>query len=134
MGTRAVVHCDLQTVGYGKDLWIATHWDGTPDCLGKDLIEEVNKQIAIHHKLYDDVYKDGRIVDLGSCFQKGVGHACVEHHIDEYSSRGLEGFDYGDFAEYLYTVSWDEKTQKVKVHTEKLSGEWRLSQPLRVKA
>jgi hypothetical protein len=100
MGTRAVVHADLQPLSYGKDLWIATHWDGDPAFLGKELAIEIREEIR-----KGGIDYGGKNPDIGSSIQKAVGRVCANHHIDEYRFDRAD-FDksYDDFAEFLYEV------------------------------
>jgi hypothetical protein len=111
MGTRAVVHVDLQPLGIGKDVWIATHWDGDPDSLGKDLVKTIK----------DEVKRQGSNVHMGDALQVAVWKAAAEHSIDLSTTSGKKEFDkmYGDFAEYQYEVG---KKGKVKVRP--IGGEW----------
>jgi hypothetical protein len=115
MGTRAVVHVDLRPVGYGKDVWIATHWDGYPKGLGESLKEEIKKEISRA--------KEGRReIDMGAVMEKAVWKGAAEHAIDTSTTDGKAEFDklYGDWAEYEYDV--DAKKGKIKVRER--SGDW----------
>jgi len=115
MGTRAVVHVDLRPVGYGKDIWIATHLDGNPENLGKDLRKEIAFQKNEFKRNFPSIP-----LDMGSILQKAVARASALHNIDLMSVDGKGEFPYGDYADYQYEV--DAKTGKVKVRT--LQGEW----------
>jgi len=112
MGTRAVVHVDLRPFSIGKDVWIATHWDGYPKGLGETLKKALNEEIK---------KTKGEKAFLGSAIQKAVSKASAEHSIDLMTTDGKADFDkrYGDFAEYLYEI---EPTGELKVKP--LSGSW----------
>jgi hypothetical protein len=115
MGTRAVVHVDLRPFHIGKDVWIATHWDGYPKGLGKTLQKTIKSELSIIRKgKYFTEY-------LGSALQKAVGKAAAEHSIDYMTTDGKEEFDkiYGDWAEYLYEV-----TPKGELKIKELTGSW----------
>lgn len=114
MGTRAVVHVDLQPFSIGKDVWIATHWDGYPEGLGKTLKNEIQSELSKIRGKYFNAY-------LGSALQKAVGKAAAEHSIDYMTTDGKKEFDkrYGDWAEYLYEV-----TPKGELKVKKLEGSW----------
>lgn len=131
MGTRAVVHVDLNPVGYEKDIWIATHWDGNPESLGADLKKAIAKEIYTAKK------KGSAFVsNMGGILQKAVWKGSADHHIDASSVNNKREFDelYDDFAEYEYDIS---PKGKIKVRkrkgtwSENRAGEWKkLSQVL----
>jgi hypothetical protein len=123
VGTRAVVHVNLEPVNYGKDIWIATHWDGDPDSLGKDLKKSITEEIA-ERKKSPHVEKPSD-VDMGSVLQTAVVKAVASHHIDLMSVEGKKDFDkqYGDWAEYEYEI--DPKTGKIKFRERE--GEWKTA-------
>lgn len=112
MGTRAVVHVNLEPFHYGKDIWIATHWDGYPEGLGKTLERELSRAVKRVQEGKDD---------LGGALQKAVFKASAEHHIDLVSVDGMENFDkeYGDWAEYIYEIDKD-----LNLKVKKTSGLW----------
>ena len=115
MGTRAVVHTDLRPAGIGKDIWIATHWDGDPASLGSDLRREIILQKKKWKKDYSTLKPN-----MGSIIQEAVVRASAGHSIDEMSTSGKSNFNYGDFAEYEYEI--DAKTGKIKVRER--MGQW----------
>jgi len=113
MGTRAVVHVDLRKVGYGKDIWIATHWDGHPETLGKNLKQAIETEKKVRGKDWKK--------DMGGLMQTAIGKATAEHHIDSYS-LSKEDFNkqYGDYAQFEYEIN--PKTGKIKFRP--LKGFW----------
>jgi hypothetical protein len=117
MGTRAVIHVDLNPLSYGKDIWIATHWDGNPEQLGKSLKQAIEKEIS-------DAKKEGKKgeTNMGDILQKAVWKAAADRHIDTSTTSGKKEFNriYGDWAEYEYDVNPDG-TIKVRER----SGSWR---------
>ena len=121
MGTKAVVHVDLRPVNYGKDVWIATHWDGYPEGLGESLKEEIKKEISRAKEKMKKFDAKGKI-DMGAVLEKAVWKGAAEHAIDTSSTDGKSEFDklYGDWAEYEYDV--DAKTGKIKVRER--TGDW----------
>lgn len=124
METRAVVHADLRPYNYGKDVWIATHWDGYPQSLGKNLQEALDNEVKDYKKVFKK--KDVKDFDWGSIIQKAVVKASANHHIDEMSTDGKKEFDerYGDWAEYEYDISVNKKTGKVIIKFRPRAGAW----------
>jgi len=125
MGTRAVIHADLGKVGYGKDIWIATHYDGNPEKLGRDIVNSIKEEVSKWKKSFG---KDMNI-DMGHIIQSAIVKASAEHHIDSMSTTGKKDFTkmYDDFAEYEYEVMPDG-TVKVRTldgfFTKAKKGEW----------
>lgn len=112
MGTRAVVHVDLMPFHIGKNIFIATHWDGDPISLGKNLKAKIAEETKGIKK------KD---TEFGMALQRAVWKAAADHSIDSSTTGGKESFDkiYGDFAEYEYEILPDGR---IKVRER--SGEW----------
>lgn len=111
MGTRAVVHVDLMPFHIGKNIFIATHWDG--DALGKKLKAKIAEETEGLKK------KD---IEFGMALQRAVWKAAADHSIDFSTTDGKQSFDklYDDWAEYEYVVNPDG-TIKVRERT----GSWR---------
>lgn len=129
MGTRAVIRVN------GKPMF-ATHWDGNPDSLGKDLAKLKNKTISdvmkvakkhtidsaslmVRKRLNDERVKD--IAKRHKLSEKKVKDGYRRGNIitvDDYEIGNID--NYGDFAEYEYDVN--TKTGEVKVRP--VSGEW----------
>jgi hypothetical protein len=105
MGTRAVVHVNLEPLGYGKDIWIATHWDGYPSVLGRDLKLAISKEL--------NRAKKEKSTDKGGFLQAGVYKGVADRSIDAVSTDGKKEFDklYDDFAEYEYEILPDGKVR-----------------------
>lgn len=114
MGTRAVVRANLEPFNYGKDIFIATHWDGMPDSLGQDLVKKIKKNLRKGDP-------KNLSVDLGGSLQEAVFEATASHHIDTVSTIGEEEFNekYGDWAEYVYRITPDGGVQYTEA-----SGAW----------
>jgi len=110
MGTRAVTHFKLGHTG--KDIWVATHWDGYPDQLGKDL-----KELAVRVRKVEGLKRDDILQE------QGVG-VLAKRHIDYMSVDGEDEFNrhYGDWAEWFY-----ELDDKGKLTKKAMSGEWKGS-------
>jgi len=125
MGTRAVVHADLRPLGYDKDIWIATHWDGYPDGLGKNLAKAIKSEIETFKNRFPKIKK--KDYEWGSIIQKAVIKTSAEHSIDEFTNEGKEDFDkkYGDWAEYEYEVYFDKKRLKPIIKFRERSGLWK---------
>lgn len=107
MGTRAVVHLSMEGTSVGKDIWIATHWDGYPEQLGKDLAE-LGRKLKTAERPDDMLQTDGVAVT-------------AKRHIDEMTTDGETEFNrrYSDWAEWFYEVTPDGKVKVVE-----LSGSW----------
>jgi hypothetical protein len=110
MGTRAVTHFKLGHTG--KDIWVATHWDGYPEQLGKDLKELAGKVRKAKDEKADDILQEQGVAVL------------AKRHIDYMSVDGEDEFNkrYGDWAEWFY-----ELDDKGKLTKKSLSGEWKGS-------
>ena len=121
MGTRAVVHVDLQPFGIGKDIWIATHWDGDPDWLGKSLKNAIKAEIKLAKKQYAHDWKSFKNSAMGSALSKAIWKGAADHSIDFSTTDGKAEFDkmYGDYAEYEYEIT---KTGKIKYRERE--GSW----------
>jgi hypothetical protein len=113
MGTRAVVH-------YGSD-WIATHWDGNPKNLGKDLQGQISKEINAEKKKWGKEWNKMKNIAQPHALHKAIFKAGADHQIDFVSTLGKKDFDklYGDFAEYEYEVN-----EKGKIKVRPRSGDW----------
>jgi len=105
MGTRAVSHVNLWSLGYGKDIYIATHWDGYPEDLGTRLKEAIETELKKHAEKFNN------LLDLGAVLQKAIFKACADHHIDEISTYNIEEFlnRYNDFAIYFYDIQANKR-------------------------
>ena len=105
MGTRAVVRVNLEPLQVGKDIVIATHWDGYPDVLGENLVEEIKKETQKRAKKGRDITTHTRADILQTAIYKGAS----ESHIDYVNLHGLDAFNdnYGDWAEYVYKINPD---------------------------
>ena len=96
MGTRAVIRV-------GQGIRIATHWDGNPDSLGKDLATRIPaavKRRVEEIKVSEDIVRHQEVVKTTWC-------VAAEHSIDFATTAGEANFRkiYDDFAEYEYEVS-----------------------------
>lgn len=129
MGTRAMISVD------GKPM-IATHWDGYPDSLGRDLkklkSKDIQSIIEVAKKHTID-FADNSIrkkINEERIRQLAKKHRLSEKKIKEGIRRGgvisAEDYEispikgYGDFAEFQYDI--DSKTGKIRVR--ELSGMW----------
>ena len=123
MGTRAVLRCNLEPFSYGKDLWLATHWDGMD--VGNTLAEYLKVEFAREHERN----KDLKLRDLGGSIQKACVKTAGEHHMDAASVDGEALFNqqYGDFAEYEWRLKPNTNKNCVVIEHRKLSGEWKGS-------
>lgn len=104
MGTRAVVRADIRPFDYGKDIFIATHWDGDPEYLGESLRDALKNEVETEVKRKEG--RDEPRFDLGGIVQRAVFKGAAEHHIDKVTTIGEDDFDdYGDFAAYYYKIT-----------------------------
>jgi len=130
MGTRAMISID------GKP-FIATHWDGYPESLGKDLASladprMVDKLIAVGQSHSIDFADTSVQKELNALriklialkqklpiakVKKGIRRGNVLTS-DDYEISPIKNYD--DWAEYQYDI--DSKTGKIKVR--EISGSW----------
>jgi hypothetical protein len=114
MGTGAVVH-------YGSD-WIATHWDGDPKNLGKDLQKQITKEVNEAKKHWGKEWNKMKSIVIQGAFHRAVFKTGADHQIDFVSTMGKKDFDkqYGDYGEYEYEI--DSNTGKIKFRERE--GDW----------
>ena len=123
MGTRAMISIE------GK-LFVATHWDGYPSCLGQNLLESGAGgvispreilEIASEHSINfaDEEYlkeANSLMIDrLKSNGQYQAGYSWLQQENDQFVHSIKE---YGDWAEYQY--DWNEKGWRYR----EVNGEW----------
>ena len=120
MGTRAIVKFEGKVT---PNVIIATHWDGYPEGLGKDLKESISqykkraqkaaKRLKISDRSTKEMWEEEYI-------KKAVLHTCVDHFIDE-QSNSISDFNkkYDDYAEYEYVVNY-----KGKIKYREREGSW----------
>jgi hypothetical protein len=118
MGTRALIRIE------GKD-FLATHWDGNPECLGKEL-SEINDEknieeiltVAMGHTI--DCADKSVLAQLNELRMISIAKrqnlplAKVKKGVRRGSIIGAGDYGigdikrYGDFAEYIYDIKGDE--------------------------
>lgn len=116
MGTRAIISIDSK-------LMIATHWDGYPDSLGKDLLEcdkTLQGIITVAKKHSIDFADDSireeineervkELVEKHGLTEKEIRDGIRSSNVisnDDYEIGSIE--QYGDWAEYQYNIVGDK--------------------------